>query len=237
MQLGTLYGIGIGTGDPELITLKGWRQLQNAPVVAFPSGLNNQPGVAETIIQPWLKPEQIQLSLTFPYVQDESLLHQAWTEAAEKVWFYLNQGQDVAFACEGDISFYSTFNYLAQTLNHNHPQVSIVAIPGIASPMAAAAVLGLPLTVRDQRLTVLPALYHIDRLEQALNSAEVVVLMKVGSVYGQVWQFLKQRNLLAQAYIVERATQPNQKIYSNLEQLPHLFLSYFSVLIIIRNQS
>lgn len=237
MQLGTLYGIGIGTGDPELITLKGWRQLQNAPVVAFPSGLNNQPGVAETIIQPWLKPEQIQLSLTFPYVQDESLLHQAWTEAAEKVWFYLNQGQDVAFACEGDISFYSTFNYLAQTLNHNHPQVSIVAIPGIASPMAAAAVLGLPLTVRDQRLTVLPALYHIDRLEQALNSAEVVVLMKVGSVYGQVWQFLKQRNLLAQAYIVERATQPNQKIYSNLEQLPHLSLSYFSVLIIIRNQS
>jgi len=232
VQLGTLYGIGIGTGDPELITLKGWRQLQNTPVIAFPSGLKHQPGVAETIIQPWLKPQQIQLPLTFPYVQDENLLHQAWTEAAEKVWHYLNQGQDVAFACEGDISFYSTFNYLAQTLNQNYPQVTIEVIPGIASPMAAAAVLGLPLTVRDQRLTILPALYHIDRLEQALNTSEVVVLMKVSSVYGQVWQLLKQRNLLKQAYIVERATQPNQKIYRNLAQLPQLSLSYFSLLIV-----
>lgn len=233
MQLGTLYGIGIGTGDPELITLKGLRQLQNAPVVAFPSGLNNQPGVAETIIQPWLKPQQIQLSLTFPYLQDETLLYQAWTNAAQQVWSYLQQGHDIAFACEGDISFYSTFNYLAQTLTKQHPQASIEVIPGIASPMAAAAVLGLPLTIRDQRLTILPALYHIDRLEQALNSSEVVVLMKVSSVYGQVWQFLKERNLLKQAYIVERATQPNQKIYTNLEQFPQLPLSYFSLLIIM----
>ena len=232
MQPATLYGIGIGTGDPELITLKGWRQLQNAPVIAFPSGLNNQLGVAETIIQPWLKPEQIKLSLTFPYVEDENLLHQAWTDAAEQVWHYLNQGQDVAFACEGDISFYSTFNYLAQTLTQNHPQTTIEAIPGIASPMAAAAVLGVPLTVRDQRLTILPALYHSDRLEQALTCSEVVVLMKVSSVYEQVWQFLKERHLLQQAYIVERATQPNQKIYTNLEQFPQLSLSYFSLLII-----
>lgn len=236
MQLGTLYGIGIGTGDPELITLKGWRQLQNVPVVAFPSGLNNQPGVAETIIQPWLKPEQIQLPLKFPYLQDESLLQQAWIQAAEKVWDYLNQGQNVAFACEGDISFYSTFNYLAQTLSQNHPQALIEVIPGIASPMAAAAVLGLPLTIRDQRLTILPALYHIDRLEEALNSSEVVVLMKVSSVYEQVWQLLKERNLFKQAYIVERATQPNQKIYTHLEQFPQLSLSYFSLLIIMGNE-
>ncbi len=232
MQLGTLYGIGIGTGDPELITVKGWRRLQETPVIAFPSGLNQKPGLAESIIQPWLKPEQTQLALEFPYLQDETLLKLAWRAAANRVWYYLSHGENVAFACEGDVSFYSTFNYLAQTLQQIHPEVLIEIIPGIASPMAAAAVLGIPLATRHQRLTILPALYHIDRLQEALDCSEVVILMKVSSVYEQVWQVLKERNLLDHAFLVERATLPNQKVYTNLSDRPQLSLSYFSLLII-----
>ncbi|MEM8779957.1 MAG: precorrin-2 C(20)-methyltransferase [Cyanobacteria bacterium P01_G01_bin.49] len=229
---GVFYGVSVGTGDPELITIKGQRLLEKVPVIAFPAGINHQPGLAETIIAPWVTSQQKTLPLSFPYIQDETQLKQAWQEAAIQVWNYLQQGLDVAFACEGDVSFYSTFTYLAQTLSDLYPQVIIKTVPGVCSPMAVASVLGIPLTVRSQRLAVLPALYVVDELQQVLTWADVVVLLKVSSVYAQVWRTLQQFNLLERAYIVERATQPEQKIYGNLGDRPNLSLSYFSLLII-----
>ncbi|MEB3278788.1 MAG: precorrin-2 C(20)-methyltransferase [Lyngbya sp.] len=229
---GILYGISVGPGDPELITLKGLNILKTAPVVAFPAGVRGKSGIAETIIAPWLNSEQIQLSLTFPYVQDETILTEAWQLAAQQVWEYLEQGQDVAFACEGDVSFYSTFTYLAQTLQKLRPEVKVETIPGVCSPLAAVSSLGLPLTVRDQRLVVLPALYAMSALETTLEQADVVVLMKVSSVYSQVWQVLHRRDLLENACVVEWATLPQQKIYRGLSDRPNLQLSYFSLLIV-----
>jgi precorrin-2/cobalt-factor-2 C20-methyltransferase len=232
VKIGTLYGISVGPGDPELITLKGLRSLQQVPVVAFPAGIEGKPGMAQQIISPWLSPQQQQLALNFPYVQDMAVLTQAWQVAAEQVWQYLQRGQDVAFACEGDVSFYSTFTYLAQTLQQIHPEAVVELVPGVCSPMAAASVLGLPLTIRQQRLVVLPALYHARELEAVLDWADVVVLMKVSSVYEQVWQVLQQRSLLSSSWVVERATLPEMVIYANLSDRPHLKLPYFSLLII-----
>lgn len=232
LPTGTLYGIGVGTGDPELMTLKGLRFIKSSPVLAFPAGVNGKAGMAEQIIAQWIHPEQVQLSLKFPYVQDEAVLTQAWQTAAEEVWPYLQQGQDVAFVCEGDVSFYSTFTYLAQTLQQLHPEVQVQVIPGISSPMAAAAALGIPLTTRDRKLAILPALYAIADLETTLEWADVIVLLKVSSVYEQVWLLLQQRNLLESSWVVERATLPDQRIYSDLRDRPHLPLSYFSLMII-----
>jgi len=229
---GTLYGIGVGPGDPELITVKGLRSLQQVPVVAFPAGLQDKPGIAQQIVMPWLSPNQLQLALTFPYVQDLAVLTQAWQEAADTIWQYLSQGQDVAFACEGDISFYSTFTYLAQTLQQLHPEAVVKLIPGVTSPMAAAAALGLPLTMRQERLAVLPALYSVAELEVVLDWADVVVLLKVSSVYDQVWQVLQQRALLENSWVVERATLQSQVIHSDLRDRPNLKLPYFSLLIV-----
>lgn len=93
--------------------------------------------------------------------------------------------------------------------------------------MAAASVLGIPLTVRQERLVVLPALYNVGELETILDWADVVVLMKVSSVYSQVWEVLWRRQLLEQAWVVERATLPEQVIYENLCDRPTLNLSYF----------
>ena len=236
MQPGILYGISVGTGDPELITLKAWRRLQQSSLIAFPTGINHRQGVAEKIITPWLQPQQTILPLQFPYVRDEASLQRAWHAAAEAVWQYLQKGEDVAFACLGDVSFYSTFTYLAQTLQQLYPTAKIETIPGVCSPMAIASVLQMPLTVNRERLAILPALYTIDDLEQVLNWAEVVVLLKVNSVYEQVWQMLRQRNLLDSSWIVEKATFPDQKIYRNISQFPQLKLSYFSVLLIKNSQ-
>jgi precorrin-2/cobalt-factor-2 C20-methyltransferase len=236
--MGTLYGISVGTGDPELITVKGLRLLQTAPVVAFPAGVRGKPGMAQEIVQPWLREQQVQLALHFPYVQDMTVLKGAWEVAAEQVWEYLKQGQDVAFACEGDVSFYSTFTYLAQTLQETHPEAKVQLVPGVCSPMAASAVLGLPLTIRQEKLVVLPAIYTVTELEAVLDWADVVVLMKVSSVYQQVWQVLQSRGLLETSRVVERATLPEMVIYSDLCARPQLKLPYFSILIVqvIRKQ-
>lgn len=212
--------------------MKAVRLLQHSPVVAYPAGIRDKPGFAEQIIARWLSPNQIQLSLAFPYVQQQDILEDAWKAAAEKIWQYLAQGQDVVFASEGDVSFYSTFTYLAQTLLELHPEVTVEAVPGVCSPLASAAALGLPLTIRHQRLVVLPALYQPEELETMLAWADVVVVMKVSSVYSQVWSLLKQYELLERSYVVEWATLPHQVIHRNLQDQPDLKLPYFSLLIV-----
>lgn len=103
--------------------------------------------------------------------------------------------------------------------------------------MAAASVLGLPLTIRTEKLVVLPAIYQVGELEAVLDWADVVVLMKVSSVYQQVWQVLRDRNLLEKSYVVERATLPNMKVYNDLRDRPSLQLPYFSLLIVQRPRS
>ncbi len=235
MQTGILYGVSVGTGDPELITVKGLRILQQSKVVAFPAGTGDRPGVAQKIITRWLAPHQILLPLYFPYLQDRQQLQTAWHKAAVFVWQYLAQGEDIAFACLGDVSFYSTFTYLAQTLQTLHPEARIQTVPGVSSPMAIASVLPVPLTVDRQKLAILPALYTIPELEAVLDWAEVVVLLKVSSVYSQVWQILKERDLLDSSWIVEKVTFPDQKIYANLSNYPQLNLSYFSIMLIHKN--
>ena len=236
-KLGTLYGISVGTGDPELITVKGLRLLQNTKIIAFPAGINQKPGIAQQIITQWLQPAQTTIALYFPYTKDRALLQTAWQQAAAKVWQYLKQGIDVAFACEGDVSFYSTFTYLAQTIQQSYGAVKILTVPGICSPVAAASDLQIPLTIGNQSLTILPAIYSWEDLKQALGSSDVVVLMKVSSVYQQVWQMLQQQGLLESSSVVDKATFCDRKIYTNLKDYPKLQLSYFSILIIRSNKT
>ena len=236
MQTGVLYGVSVGTGDPELITVKGLRILQQSNIIAFPSGIDNRPGIAQKIVHDWLKPEQTLLPLKFPYLLDQHKLKNAWLEAAKQVRQYLERGTDVCFACLGDVSFYSTFTYLAQTLEEIYPNAKIETVPGVCSPMAIASELKIPLTVNQQKLVILPALYSVKELETALDWAEIVVLLKVSSVYQQVWCILQQRNLLSSSWIVEKATFRERKIYKELENFPQLDLSYFSILLIDNQQ-
>jgi len=234
-KLGTLYGVSIGTGDPELITLKALKRLQQTKVIAFPSGISNKMGVAESIINQWIQTAQIKVPLNFPYVKDEATLQAAWHKATEQLWQFIKQGEDVAFACEGDVSFYSTFSHLANSFKQLHPDVLFKNIPGVCSPVAAAAELGIPLTTNSQRLTILPILDTLSELEIALANTEVLVLFKVSSVYEKVWQVLQKHNLLECSYVVERATFSDRKIYRNLNNYPQLKLSYFSILIVNRH--
>lgn len=244
-----------------MITVKALKRLQASPVVAFPAGLNGKTGVAERIIEPWLRPEQVRLPLTFPYVLDEQQLSAAWQKAAQTVLPYLKTG-DVAFACEGDVSFYGTFTYLAQAVQTLNRTVTVSAIAGISSPMAAAAAARIPLTCQSDKLAIVPALYSFNRsqpaaaqpaaaqlsaaqssgdvpstpnaLETALSWADVVVLMKVSSVYPQVWDILQRHGLLERSIVIENATRTEEKVFAGLQNHPKLQLPYFSLLIVQR---
>ena len=235
--LGHLYGVSAGPGDPELISMKGLKYLQASPVVAFPAGVGKKTGVAQTIVSPWLSAEQILLPLYFPMVSNPEDWRSAWKIAADQTWEYLAQGQDVAFVSEGDVSFYSTYTYLAHTLKQAHPTLKTQAIPGVCSPLASVAALGMPLTTVGDRLMVLPALYGIDDLHQLSQWADILVLMKVGSVYQQVWDQLQTLDLLSSSALVIRASQPEEEIVNDLTHFRELSPPYFSLLVVRLNPS
>jgi precorrin-2/cobalt-factor-2 C20-methyltransferase len=229
---GTFWGIGVGPGDADWLTLKGLRVLQSVPVVAMPQGRDGQPGMAYGIVKDFLSADQILLPLSLPFVLDAHTLEQAWQAAAAQLVAVLQTGQDVAFIAEGDISFYSTFTYMAKYVHQLAPEVTIQPIPGICSPLAAAAALHLPLAIADEKIVILPALYQVDALIQALDWAEVVVLMKVASVFSTVWPILADRQLLDQASLVEWVGGAQQTLFPTLRDLADYRPPYFSILIV-----
>lgn len=231
---GTLWGIGVGPGDADWLTLKGLRVLQAVPVVAMPQGRNGQPGMAYGIVKDFLSADQQLLPLSLPFVLDAHTLEQAWQTAAAQLLEVVQTGQDVAFIAEGDISFYSTFTYMAKYVHQLAPEVPIQPIPGICSPLAAAAALHMPLAIADETIAILPALYHVDDLIQALDWAEVVVLMKVSSVFPKVWAILAERQWLDRASLVEWVGGQQQTLFPTLHELEHYQPPYFSILILRR---
>jgi precorrin-2/cobalt-factor-2 C20-methyltransferase len=232
MGLGTFWGISAGAGDPEWLTLKAVRVLQAVNWVACPQNAAGQPGLAYQIVRPWLQPGQTLLPLPLPFVTQPELLQAAWEAAAEQLAPLLEQGEDVAFVCEGDVGLYSTFAYLAQALRRRLPDLPIQVVPGVCSPLAAAAALGAPLALGPEKLAILPALFALAELEEACAWAEVVVLMKVASVYPQVWQWLAEKGWLQRASLVVWAGWPQQALFPTLDGLADYRPPYFSLLIL-----
>lgn len=190
--------------------------------------------MAYNIVRSHLLPEQPLVPLHLPFVRDAVQLQQAWKAAGETLVSHLARGQDVAFITEGDASFYSTFSYVAQAVRELAPGVEITTVPGVCSPLAAAAALEMPLSLAAEKIAVLPALYDVSELKQTLEWAEVVVLMKVASVFAEVWQQLAAAELLEQSSLVEWVGSSQEKIYPNLVSLENYKPPYFSILIVRR---
>lgn len=234
-DLGQLWGIGVGPGNQEWLTLEGLRVLQSADVVACPQNNRGEPGMAHGIVQSYLRPEQTLMPVHLPFVRDPIRLQQAWTAAGQTLVTHLHQGQNVAFITEGDASFYSTFSYVAQAVHQLAPLVEITTVPGVCSPLAAVAALKIPLALGSEKIAILPALYDVAELAQALTWADVVVLMKVASVFGQVWQQLATAKLLEQSSLVEWVGSAQEKIHPSLVPLADHKPPYFSILIVRRH--
>lgn len=232
-QAGTLYGVGVGPGDPDLITLKAQRILRLVPVLCVPKGKEDAASYVRGFISEMLDPgRQEVIELVFPMTKDRTVLERYWDSAVERVVAVLREGRDVAFVTEGDPSIYSTFMHLHALVRERYPDIAVMVIPGVSSINASAALAGLPLVDGSERLAVVPATYEGEQLEQVLASFDTVVLLKVNRVFDRVLGLLEQLGLADRATYVKRCGAPDQEIVRDVRSLRGQDLDYLSLLIV-----
>jgi precorrin-2/cobalt-factor-2 C20-methyltransferase len=226
---GRLYGLGIGPGDPELITLKALRLLQAAPVVAYPAPDTGE-SLARAIVAPYLKGGQTEIAIRVPMVTARFPAQEVYDRAAEDLGAHLEAGRDVAVLCEGDPFFYGSFMYLFGRMAERFP---VEVVPGVSSLTACAATLGTPLAARNDVLTVLPAPLDVEILRKRLEDVEAAAIIKIGRHFGKVKTLLEEMGLSDRAHYIERATMETQRILS-LDEVSEDGAPYFSMILIHR---
>lgn len=234
-KLGTLYGIGVGPGDPELLTLKGLRLLRSVPVIYVPVARPGGKSYARSIVAAYIDAaRQRTAELVFAMRGHESALAAQWACNARIIAACLVEGSDAAFVTEGDPMLYSTFVHVASALVQELPGAPVVVVPGVSSVSAAAAAAQVCLADRDQRLAILPATYERDGLRAALQEFDTVVLMKVASAIDRALDVLEDLGLTHQAVFVSRCGRPDEAIVRDVRSLRGQRLDYFSLLIVRR---
>jgi precorrin-2/cobalt-factor-2 C20-methyltransferase len=234
VTMGTLYGIGVGPGDPEWITVKAARILAACPNVFVPRSQEAADSVALEIARRYLRPDAKVRELTFPMTSDQELLHRSWAAAAGEVHRTLAGGEDCCFLTLGDALLYSTYIFLLRELRAISPEIQAVAVPGITAFSAAAALTSFPVGEGKQPVTIVPASDDMGQLARALDTGGTVVLMKVGRRLEKVLDELESRNLLDHAVFVSHAGMTNQRVETDLRRLRGLpdTAGYLSILII-----
>jgi precorrin-2/cobalt-factor-2 C20-methyltransferase len=205
---GRLLGIGVGPGDPELMTLKAVRYLRDASVVAYVSA-RGRPSFSRQIAAAHLLGGQREINLALPMSPLPELARAAYDEGASRIGTELEQGRDVAILCEGDPLFYGSFAQLFGRLADHYP---VEIVPGIVSFTAAAAAARQPLVGRAQSFVVLPATMPPDRLRSRLGQAEAAAILKLGRHIDAVRRLLDELGRLEQAVYVERATTERERV-------------------------
>ncbi|MDO9079742.1 MAG: precorrin-2 C(20)-methyltransferase, partial [Desulfuromonadales bacterium] len=166
-SIATIYAVGVGPGDPELITRKAERILRSVDVICAPTGQAEAASFALSIVEPYLdRSRQLIIEQVFPMKKEEADLLPYWREAAATVAAHARAGRNVAFITIGDPFLYSTFLYIYRILKEDYPDVPMEIVPGISSVFAAAAAAGVPLGMASDRIAILPATYETDQLRQ-----------------------------------------------------------------------
>ncbi len=229
---GTLYGVGVGPGDPELVTLKAARILREVPVIAFPKKSQDAAGYAFQIISGLFSQEDKEmLGLVFPMTKNKEVLADHWNMAVEQVWQKLQSGRDVAFVTEGDPLLYSTFIYLMSLMKERAPEVRIEVIPGISSVNGAAARLQLPLADGDDHVAVIPAGNDYEAVKKAIEEHDCVIFIKVAKAKDLILKVLRDLDLIDRARVVTKVTSEEEKIWS-IDELEGVQLEYLSLMVV-----
>ncbi len=237
----TLSIIGIGPGDPDLLTIKALNILRRCPVIATPKALQHGHSTALSIVRQALPASEMSgkeiVELHFPmkkiHLGQEPDLEvlQAWQESADKIFAVLSQGRDVAFPTLGDPAIYSTGYYLYATILERHPEVRVQFVPGISAMSSCSATTQTPICLGDDMLAVIPATFSDSRLRQILETFDTIVLMKVHRVIDNLIALLSELNLLDKATLVERVGMADERILTDLAVLDGQ-VHYFSTIIV-----
>ena len=205
---GTLYGLGVGPGDPELLTLKALRILQAAPVVAYPAP-DHGTSFARSIVAAHLAPHQEEIPIVVPMRVERFPAAAVYDQAASTIADRLAAGRDVAVLCEGDPFFYGSFMYLFERLADRFPAE---IVPGVTSVSAASARLQRPLAARNDVLTVLPAPLDDAALETRIGASEAFAIIKLGRHFARVRALLERLGLAGHCALCERVTLDAERI-------------------------
>ena len=227
---GTLYGVGVGPGDPELLTLKALRIIQSVEIIAYPAPLTGD-SFARSIVTTHLRESQTEIAIRMPLESNKFPARDVYDHAAALISEKLNSGNNVATLCEGDPFFYGSFMYLYERLAEKH---TVDIIPGVSSPMACAAALGSPLAARNDVLSILPAPLDEQILIKRLLDCDSAAIVKIGRHIKKVMRVIHELELINFASYIERATLPNAKILpltATPEPAP-----YFSMILIHKRE-
>ena len=230
---GILYGIGVGPGDPELITLKAKRLINDSDVLAYPAPETGD-GLALKIVRSLLHNTPRLLPLRIPISLSSSPAHHAYDLSAKLLEHELDSGNSVAVICVGDPFFYGSFMYLFERISDRY---KTEIIPGVSSPMACAAALKIPLVYRNEILTILPASIEESELENRILNTDAAAIIKVGRHLPKIRRVLRHLRLEKYSLYIEHATMNNQKIIQ-LEKIDSQKVPYFSMVLVrkIREQ-
>jgi precorrin-2/cobalt-factor-2 C20-methyltransferase len=224
---GTLYGVGVGPGDPELMTVKAWRLISMAKVIAYLAA-NGGESTARTIASPFIPDDTEEIIIDMPMRVERAAGQAAYDAGAIKIAAQLSKGEDVVMLCEGDPFFYGSFMYMFVRLSE---KFKTVVVPGVTSITAAASAIGQPLCERDEVLKVLPATMAEEDLRRELSTTSAAAIIKVGRHFGKVKRVLASLNLENNATAVERATHADQ-IIRDVTQIADDSLPYFTTIIV-----
>ena len=232
---GTLFGVGLGPGDPELVTVKAARIIGAADVVAYHSARHGR-SIARRIAEPYLRPGQIEEHLVYPVTTGTTehpggyagAMEDFYREAAERIAAHLDAGRDVALLAEGDPLFYSSYMHMHTRLT---ARFNAVIVPGVTSVSAASAAIATPLVTGDEVLSVLPGTLPVRELARRIADADAAVVMKLGRTYPQVREALSMAGRLDGALYVERASTDAQRVLPAAE-VDEAGVPYFSLAIV-----
>lgn len=231
-KIGTLYGIGVGPGDPELLTIKAVRILGEVDLVFTAASPGNDYSIAQRIAGPHLKPDTPVKRLDFPMVGDEQALTEAWRANAEAIARELRQGLSAAFLTLGDPLTYSTFGYVLPYLAELLPADAVVTVPGITSYQMAAARVNRPLVTGLESLTILSGVEDPEKLEELLALSDNVAILKTYRSFDKIMAMLKKRGLARQATLCCKLGLPDETIHGDLENDPVADPPYLSLMIV-----
>ena len=229
---GTLYGIGVGPGDPELLTLKAVKILRQVDVVFAAASTKNSYSLAAEIASPHLKKDVPVARLDFPMTPDKKRLNTAWKANAGKVAGALRKGKDVAFITLGDPMIYSTFGYIMRTVKETCPDIPIKVVPGITSYQAGAAAAGRVLAEGEESFTVISGALGARELKKVIGDTQNVVMLKVYKNYREILDALNSLDLAGGSVLVSRCGLDEEKIVENLKDCPDLVPPYLSLLLV-----
>ena len=209
---GKLYGLGVGPGDPDLMTLKAVKVLKTVPVIAYIVAKTDDPSkksLARTIAAPFIGPDRTEIEIPIVMLEDAKPGAKIYDQYADIIAGHLDAGRDVAMLCEGDPMLFGSFMYMLERLQTGY---DIETVPGVSSLGAAAATAGLALVSRQQCLAVIPATLEPEELEWRLTTGDAVAIFKIGRHLEKIRRILEHNNRADGAIFVERASLPDGRV-------------------------